>query len=123
MGLLLTAGDTLRYKEGVKRTALRVVVLLWLGWYISGPVAETFDFWDGPRQEVHDILTNASGRLTLFACGFCLILFEARKLRARYSLSRKSAYLRKGAPAVLHIACEPVRLLTPIHSPPTPLRI
>jgi len=33
----------------MKRSAAKLFVLLWLGWYLSGPVAETIDFWDTPQ--------------------------------------------------------------------------
>lgn len=107
----------------MKRRLLRIIVLFWIGWYISGPVAETFDYWDGPRQEVHDILSNAGGKLTLLACAFCLIVFQARKLRERYALSRKSVPSGIVAPVTLTVGCTRRLLPASIHSPPTPLRI
>jgi hypothetical protein len=67
----------------MKRRALRITVLLWLGWYLSGPVCETFDFWDPPRAEVHDIQGNAGGAAVIVAAIFCFALFLIRKLRER----------------------------------------
>ena len=54
---------------------LSVVVLLWLGWYISGPVAETFDFWDTPRLEIRDIANNADGGIALVAAIFGVVVW------------------------------------------------
>ncbi len=33
--------------------------LLWLGWYLSGPLFETLDYWDAPQEEVRDIMPSA----------------------------------------------------------------
>lgn len=70
----------------MKRRALRIVVLLWLGWYLSGPVCETFDFWDPPRAEMHDLTHNAGGVAALIAAVFCVAIFLIRKWRERCSL-------------------------------------
>lgn len=69
----------------MKRRALRIAVLLWLGWYLSGPVCETFDFWDPPRAEVHDIERSAGGMATLVAAIACIAVFLIRKWRERCS--------------------------------------
>jgi hypothetical protein len=100
-----------------------MIVLLWIGWYMSGPLAETIDHWDGPDQEIHDILFNAGGGVTLLACAFSLVILQAKKLRESCSLPDHSerppaAGCALGpAAAVLHL------LTVSIHSPPTPLRI
>lgn len=65
----------------MKRRALKVAVLLWLGWYLSGPVCETFDFWDPPRAEMRDVERNASGYVTLVAAIFWVAIFLIRKWR------------------------------------------
>lgn len=69
----------------MKRRALRIAVLLWLGWYLSGPVCETLDFWDPPRAEMRDVQRNASGFVTLVAAIFCVAIFLIRKWRERCS--------------------------------------
>lgn len=69
----------------MKRRALRIAVLFWLGWYLSGPVCETFDFWDPPRAEMRDVQRNASGFVTLIAAIFCVAIFFIRKWRERCS--------------------------------------
>lgn len=67
----------------MKRRALRIAVLLWLGWYLSGPVCETIDFWDPPRAEAHDIERNAGGAAALVAVIFCFAVFLIRQWRKR----------------------------------------
>jgi len=102
---------------------LRIIVLLWIGWYAVGPAAETFDHSNGPRHEAHDILFNAGGGVTLIACAFCLIIFQARKLRERYSLPRNAVRAGIVASALGPVFFVPRLLPASIHSPPTPLRI
>ncbi|MGH9470032.1 MAG: hypothetical protein ACRD1N_06800 [Terriglobia bacterium] len=69
----------------MRQRALRIAVLLWLGWYLSGPLCETFDFWDPPRAEVHDIQRNAGGAVGLVAAIFGFAIFLIRKWRERCS--------------------------------------
>lgn len=69
----------------MKRRALRIAVFLWLGWYLTGPACETFDFWDPPRAEMHDVKRNAGGVATLVAAIFCVAIFLIRKWRERCS--------------------------------------
>ena len=98
-------------------------MLLWMGWYVSGPVAETLDHWDGPHQEIHDILFNAGGGVTLVACAFSLVILQARKLKELFSLPRNSerAPIAGGTlrPVIAELCCSPAL----IHSPPFPLRV
>jgi hypothetical protein len=65
----------------MRRKVLRLTVLAWLGWYLSGPVCATFDFWDPPRAEIHDIQCNAGGAAVLIAAIFCFAAALIRKLR------------------------------------------
>jgi hypothetical protein len=112
-----------RYKEGMGLRLLRIIILLWIGWYLTGPLAETVDRWDGPRQEMHDILFNAGGGVTLFACAFCIVIHRARKLRERCSLplgifQRQPSGLAWFSPASLFLSPHAAT-----HSPPLPLRL
>ena len=108
---------------GMKRQAVRIAVLLWLGWYLSGPIAATFDFWDPPREEMHDVEQNAGGLVTFIALIACFGMAAARKLRQRFKYLTRSI-----APPSLSLpfrrAFSP-SLLTPAfsHSPPLSLRI
>lgn len=120
----LTRWVTLGYKHNaVKRRLLRIIVLLWIGWYAVGPAAETFDYWDGPHQELHDILFNAGGGVTLVACAFALVIFQARKLRERYSRPRSFGRAQVVDAAFAPLISELRLLPASIHSPPVPLRI
>ena len=108
---------------GVKGRLLKIIILLWAGWFLSGSVAETIDSWDSPRDEMQDVVVNAGGLATLFAAGVCLALAELRKLREKLEYP---AHLRE--PRVCSLIHRPLALLafqvpTPEHSPPTPLRI
>ena len=107
----------------MKWRLLRIVVLLWIGWYVAGPVAETLDYWDGPHQEIHDILFNAGGGVTLVACAFSLVILQARKLKDLFSLPRNSerALIAGGTlgPVIAELCLSPIS----IHSPPFPLRV
>jgi len=108
---------------GVKRRALRIVVLLWLGWYISGPLCETIDFWDTPQEEMRDVMRSAGGAATLVAGIFCFGILLFRKWRERCSLQ---ARLLPDRFLPLRFPLPTFALLTasaPSSSPPLPLRI
>src|SRR5215470_8948579 len=101
---------------GVKRHALRIVVLLWLGWYTSGPLCETIDFWDTPQEEMRDVMCSAGGAATLVAGIFCLGILLFRKWRERCSLQ---ARVLRGRLLRLHFHLLTSTLLTA--PPPSPL--
>jgi hypothetical protein len=109
----------------VKTRWLGIVVLLWLGWYISGPIAETCDFWDTPRQEFHDITTNAGGGIVLLAAAFGLGMAAARKWREIHA--PVSEMIRRKADRGLTAWSAQRAALNgcfeAAHSPPIPLRI
>jgi purine-cytosine permease-like protein len=108
----------------MKRHALRIAVLLWLGWYLSGPIAATFDFWDPPREEMHDVQRNAGGLVTFLALVACFGIAAVRKLRQR---SRYLATVAASLSLALIFRLSASLLLaipTSSHSPPLlPLRI
>ena len=108
---------------GVKGHLLKIIILLCVGWFLSGSVVETVDSWDSPRDEMQDVVVNAGGLATLFAAGVCLALAELRKLREKLEYS---AHLREQC--VCWLIHRPLALVafevpTPEHSPPIPLRI
>jgi hypothetical protein len=108
----------------MKRRALRVAILLWLGWYLSGPLCETFDFWDPPQAEVHDIERSAGGVVTLVATIFCFAIFVIRKWRER-CLFLAGALWSGFLPLTFYLPASTLPV-TPAssHSPPlSPLRI
>ncbi len=108
----------------MKRRVIRILILLWLGWYLSGPLAATIDFWDSPQEEMKDITRDAGGAVTLIAAAVSIGIALARKLRERslclaMVLRRGFVPLVSEAPSFLALAAP-----APAHSPPpTPLRI
>ncbi len=108
---------------GVKRRLFKILVLLWFGWYLSGPVAELIDSWDPPREEMHDVMRNAGGLTTLLVVGVCFGLAAFGKFRecCKYfarRIGRRLSFLILELPTFLSVTV-PV----PTHSPPIPLRI
>lgn len=107
----------------MKRRVLRILVLLWLGWYISGPLCETIDFWDTPREEMHDVMNSAGGAATLVAGIFCFGILLFRKWRERSSLLARTL---RGRFLPVTFQLPMFSLLAPpapSPSPPLPLRI
>jgi hypothetical protein len=109
--------------KGMRRRALRILVLLWLGWYLTGPLAEMVDFWDTPPQEMHDIARGAGGMVALMGTALAIVLSQIRKLRERFRLPALPTR------TLIALAIErPLAAVTPgiflsSHSPPIPLRI
>ena len=107
----------------MKRRSLRLLVLLWLGWYLSGPLFETVDFWDSPQEEIVDLVRSAGGAVTLVAAVVWFGIALIRKLRER---CRYVAGAIRGRilPLVAQLpSFLPLTIPTPSHSPPVPLRI
>jgi len=109
----------------MKGRYVRLIGLLWLGWYLSGPVCESVDHWDGPRQEANDILFHAGGGLVILAAAALVGPRLFKKLR--------SAVLRSLMPNQIPLLSVPkdagpvisdILFLAPsANSPPVPLRI
>jgi hypothetical protein len=113
----------LQFSE-MKRRALRIVVFFWLGWYISGPLCATFDFWDPPSEEARDVQRNAGGAVTLVAAIFCFAVCSIRKLCQRCSFQARALW--GWLPPLSFCFPTPVTTAKPpsSHSPPlSPLRI
>lgn len=107
----------------MERRAVRILLLLWLGWYLSGPVAEMVDVWDTPPQEMHDIARGAGGMVALIGTTLAIALSQIREVRKRLR-QKVNARLRPIAVVVEKVlpatASSPI-LLT--HSPPIQIRI
>jgi hypothetical protein len=65
----------------MNRQVVGFLFLLWLVWYLSGPLFETIDFWDTPQEEMGDIAWSASGALSLMAIGACAGICLFRRFR------------------------------------------
>ena len=107
----------------MKRRVVRVFVVLWLGWYLWGPVDPAVDWWDSPRQTMADMVRAAGGTAALMGAGVAMALLQSRKLRDGFRLCSH---------AMLSLVVRSVQRVTvaflsipeqPIHAPPVPLRI
>lgn len=104
--------------------AIRFIVLLWLGWYLSGPLAAIVDKWDGPQQEWEDLQFNAGGGAVLIAAVFCLAVLLAKKYRERFLSPHGN--VSEAVVSILASGPLPTRWLAnlePNRSPPFPIRI
>jgi hypothetical protein len=107
----------------MKRRAAKFLVLFWLGWYLSGPVAETIDFWDPPTEEMRDVLRNAGGTAVLVAAAVCIGIVLLRRLREGFGYLAE-AFLQHSLPLNFTTpVCLPITAPIATHSPPVPLRI
>src|SRR6516165_3926430 len=107
----------------MKRWAVKVFVLLWFGWYLSGPIAETIDFWDPPAEEMGDVLRNAGGAVVLVAAAVRIGIFLLRESRARFRQLPGLVRQHFSPLTRSRLACPPLTLSVPTHSPPLSLRI
>jgi hypothetical protein len=109
----------------MKARVIRIFVLLWLSWYIWGPVDPMVDFWDTPRQTMSDMERAASGIVVLMAAGFAVALLQRRNLRDRFRFySHITLGLVASASDPITLLCLSISFsLQPIHSPPVLLRI
>ena len=107
----------------MKRRAVKVFVLLWFASYLSGPIAETIDFWDPPAEEMRDVQRNAGGAVVLVAAAVCIGILLLQKSRALFrqiaGLVRQHFSPLTWSPSV----CPPLTLSLLTHSPPLLLRI
>ena len=104
---------------------VRVIALLWLGWYLSGPVCETVDRWDGPRQELSDILFHAGGGLVILAAAALVgprLLKRLREVLVR-SLAPNQLCPFAVSHGVVLVFSSVLLAPSPANSPPGPLRI
>lgn len=110
-------------KSALKGRTLRLFVLLWLGWYLWGPVDPVVDWWDTPSQTMSDMVRAASGVVALMGAGLATALLQSRRLSDRFRVTSHTALAFVAcliAPAV--VVCFSIPSLV-IHGPPVPLRI
>ena len=102
---------------------LRIFVLLWLAWYVWGPLDPVVDYWDSPLQTMFDMERTANGSVLLIAGVFAFAPLQVRKLRDRFLRSLKvvqDAVAARPQPVFATLAAIPIQ---PIHAPPLLLRI
>jgi hypothetical protein len=109
--------------EGVKGRLIRILVLLWLGWYLSGPLAETVDFWDTPREEASDLIQSAGGLVALLGAAMVVGVAQCRKLRERLRMVSRQGVAKGVCSNELMPDSTVSFLMVAAHSPPITLRI
>lgn len=108
----------------MKRRLLKFAILLWLGWYLWGPVDPVVDFWDTPRQQMSDMVRAAGGTVVLTAAAFALAQLQFRNLRDRLRLAASAPVgIMTGHPPTTIPVAPVSALLLRSHAPPIPLRI
>ncbi len=107
----------------MKRRAMRLLPLLWLGWYLSGPLFETVDSWDSPPEEIGDITRSAGGTTTLVAAVICFGIVLFRRWRERCLHLAEIVTLRFCPLTFEPLIFLPLTAPAPTNSPPSPLRI
>jgi hypothetical protein len=110
--------------NAMKQRRIRLLMLLWLGWYISGPLDTTADFWGSPQEEISDIIVRSTGgAVILVGAVLCIGLAVFRKLMEHCSFLA-NAVRRRCLPVVFEVSI--FRALTApslTYSPPVALRI
>lgn len=107
----------------MKRRGLKFLLLVLIGWYVAGPVAETLDHWDSVLAETADTARCAGGAMTLVIGGIAVALSLLRQLKAR------CAFRARALPGPSQPALSPlwlpggITLASVYHSPPVPLRV
>jgi hypothetical protein len=119
----LTPEATGNRLRGVKRRVVKVLVLLWLGWYLSGPLAETVDFWDTPREEWADMIRTAGGLVALLGAAIVVGVSRYRSFRERLRLVSRQTLSRAFYSKELLLDSPASFLFFPTHSPPLTLRV
>lgn len=105
------------------RCALKVLLLVLIGWYLAGPVAESLDHWDDIRAETGDIARSAGGAVTFVMAGIALAIALLRRLKVRCAFLAR-AFRGRLEPGFSHWSFPGVVTITSAsHSPPVPLRI
>jgi hypothetical protein len=107
----------------MKGRMLRILVLLWLAWYIWGPVDPAVDWWDTPRQTMADMVRAAGGTVVLMGAGLAMAQLQGRRLRdgfRQYSHATLSLVMHSVQSVTVAFLCIPTQR---IHAPPVPLRI
>ncbi len=107
----------------MKRRVMKFLVLLWLGWYLSGPLSLTVDFWDTPQEEMKDVARSAGGAAVLVAAAVCFGMLLLRKLREGFGYLAQAVRQRFSPLTFTASVCLPVTPPIATHSHPLSLRI
>src|SRR2546430_17699453 len=108
----------------MRRHIMKLLVLLWLGWYLAGPLAQFVDSWDSPQEEIGDIARSAGGVVTLLGGVICFGIALFRRWRECFlRLTPTARRLRRSVGFTSPIFYPFLALSVTVHSPPVPLRI
>jgi hypothetical protein len=120
--LLLARAHPVRL-AGMRKRALKILVFVLLGWYLAGPLFESVDVWDSPREESKDITRSAGGYVTLVAAVVCfgIVLLQRLRDRCRCVSTTVFRFALLSASRQLNFSLLESPLATA--SPPLPLRI
>ncbi len=107
-----------------KGRLVRLLILLWLGWYLSGPICEVVDFWDTPTEEMQDVAFHGGGAVSLAAVAFCVGITLASKARTLGRVSARAARMSQVILTRSTLLTSAMATTIPQGvSPPLPLRI
>lgn len=107
----------------MRKRALKLLVFVLLGWYLSGPLFEAVDVWDSPREELQDITRSAGGYVTLVAAVVCFAIVLLQKLRDRCRCVATTLFRYSFSVAFYRLTLSPLKAPLGTPSPPLPLRI
>ena len=107
----------------MNRRALKFLLLVLMGWYVAGPLAEAVDHWDDVQSEIGDIARSAGGAVTVVMAGVALAIALLRCLKARCEFLARVFRGRFDLPFAPVSLPAVITLVSPSHSPPVPLRV
>jgi hypothetical protein len=108
---------------------LKSALVVFLGWYISGPLFMTVDCWDNAHEEVQDIALSTGGFVTIAGAAFLVGIAGLKTLEERSAADshRQTNWLCPSPLAQFFtslLLAFALQLLTTIAvSPPSQLRI
>src|SRR6516225_5785148 len=101
----------------MKRRAVKVFFVLWFASYLSGPLAETIDFWDPPTEEMRDVQRNAGGAMVLVAAAVCIGILLLLKAPSLFRHIAELAHQHLPALTWSRSCFPPQSLSVPTHTP------
>lgn len=107
----------------MRKRALKILVFLLLGWYLCGPLFESVDVWDSPREELKDITRSAGGYVTLVAAVICFGIVLLQRLRDRCRCVATTVFRFALLSASCRLTFSLLESPLATASPPLPLRI
>jgi hypothetical protein len=113
----------------MRSRCLKLALVIFVGWYVSGPLFMTFDWWDNAAEETQDIARSAGGITAIVGAAFLAGLTAFKKLSDRsaaesHRFARLSVRsLQLSALPSNFLVVSPYSFISMDASPPSPLRI